>query len=107
MAKDNNHIYLVRPATPKAMLANGKGRVGIGVAEGIGFDIGTVSAKHIYVVWPQRPLGRVAGRCSQGDGCRAVPLNPLIRCVTRKPPREKDYDLGLRNGDHMPHTYPV
>jgi hypothetical protein len=23
----------------------------------------------------QRRLGRVAGRCSQGDGCRAVPLN--------------------------------
>jgi hypothetical protein len=27
----------------------------------------------------QRPLGRVSGKCSQGDGCHAVLLNPVIR----------------------------
>jgi hypothetical protein len=58
----------------------------------------------------ERPLGLVPGECSQApksDGCHAVPLNPLIWCVTRKPRREKDYDLGLGKGVQCPHTYPV
>jgi hypothetical protein len=54
-----------------------------------------------------RPLGRVAGKCSQGDGCRAVPLNAAESDVARNLRGGKDYDSGLRKGCNMQRTYPV
>jgi hypothetical protein len=43
---------------------------------------------------------------SQGDGCRAVPLNLLNLPVGRNLRRGKDYELRFWKGDYWPHTYP-
>jgi hypothetical protein len=52
------------------------------------------------------------GGASQGDGCRAVPLNAAESGGARKHIRtlafkEKDYDPGLRAGDDLPHAAPI
>jgi hypothetical protein len=52
------------------------------------------------------PDGRLRGGASQGDGCRAVPLNLLISGVARKPSGKKITTQVLEGGLQGPHQSP-